>query len=487
MRKRVYRIRALFAGDFRFFQDFWVLTVGQLASRVMGFLAFAWIARTLDPAAYGAVEYVVGISIFFATLADGGLGVIGTRRAAQKPDDLALLAFQIPLARLLIVLVGLPVMAYMATHVLGTQAPAAIVWLFAASVVAAPFRQQWLFQATERMSFASWGDAIRMGVFGIAVWLLVRDRGDLMQVGYAEVLSVAGVTLYSVLVQHFYVTPVRLRGKMTGFRTLMREGLTVGSTNLVWALNQYLPLFLIAWFLGGEQIAWFAGASRIVVSLIQFSNLYHFNMYPAVAKAYVSRDGSLGPLLARSTRVIGWAGLGCATMLVVLDQHIVYATLGPKLLQAAPLLDIMAWMLPIALVSGHARWSLAAAGAQLNVLMSQIAGVAATLVGLLILGPMLGPAGYAVASVAGFLVVWAVSHWFAVQRDCAPPSPFILLRPVLLSAAVIAGTHLVGEGLWARIGLLVLAAAVAPLIDRKLLPDIAMLARTRGAVARPEI
>ena len=34
---------------------------------VLGFLAFAWLARTLDPEAYGAVEYVIGLSVLIAT------------------------------------------------------------------------------------------------------------------------------------------------------------------------------------------------------------------------------------------------------------------------------------------------------------------------------------------------------------------------------------------------------------------------------------
>ena len=477
------RIALKVSRDMRFFHDFGLLTAGQMASRVLGFLAFAWIARRLEPGDYGAVEYVVGLSIFFATLADGGLGVLGTRRAAGRPDQLALLAYQIPLARLLIVVVGLPVMALMATQALGQKAPPALVWLFAASVIAAPLRQQWLFQASERMSLASWGDVVRMAVFALAVWLLLLGKADVLRVAYAEVLSVAAVTLYSVIMQHRHVTPLRLRGSVAGFGGLMREGLVIGSTNLVWALNQYLPLFVIGSMLGAREIAWFAGASRIVVSLIQFSNLYHFNMYPSVTRAHTRADGSLGPLLARSARVVGWGGLGCATVLTVLDKPVVHAALGAKLLPAAPLLGIMAWMLPIALISGHARWSLAAAGAQSSVLVSQISGVIATIAALVVLPPVFGVAGYAIASVISFITVWAVSHQLAARRACAPPSPLIVLRPALLAGVVIAISQAIGDQFWIRAGLLVIAAGLAPLIDRRLIPDIAALARTRSEPA----
>ncbi|MXO60742.1 oligosaccharide flippase family protein [Altererythrobacter salegens] len=474
------RLRRKVDQDMRFFQDFGLLTAGQLVSRVLGFLAFAWIARRLEPSDYGAVEYVVGLSIFFATLADGGLGVLGTRRAAHQPDELPLLAYQIPIARLLIVAVGLPVMALMATQALDTQAPAALIWLFAASVIAAPFRQQWLFQASERMSLAAWGDVVRMAVFAIAVWVLLLGRPDILRVAYAEVISVAAVTLYSVYMQHRHVTPLRVSGSMAGFGGLVREGLVIGSTNLVWALNQYLPLFVIGSQMGAVSLAWFAGASRIVVSLIQFSNLYHFNMYPSVAQARAKGGDALAALLKRSARVVGWGGLGGATALTVLDKPLVHAALGEKLLPAAPLLGVMAWMLPLALVSGHARWSLAAAGQQSSVLASQVSGVVVTFIALVLLPPLFGLTGYAIASVTGFIAVWAVSHVLAARHDCAPPSPLILIRPVLMAGVVIGISQAIGDRFAIRAGLLGLALCLAPVIDRQLLADVKQLAGARN-------
>ena len=85
-----------------------------MISKALGFLAFAWLARALDPVSYGAVEYIVGLTAFFALLVDGGLGVVGTRRTVRDPQELPLLAYQIPVARFLLVFVGVPVMAFIA-------------------------------------------------------------------------------------------------------------------------------------------------------------------------------------------------------------------------------------------------------------------------------------------------------------------------------------------------------------------------------------
>ena len=48
-------LRRLTGTGAKFFRDFAILAGGQMISKVLGFLAFAWLARALDPVGYGAV------------------------------------------------------------------------------------------------------------------------------------------------------------------------------------------------------------------------------------------------------------------------------------------------------------------------------------------------------------------------------------------------------------------------------------------------
>lgn len=478
--------RKLAGSGTKFFRDYIVLAGGQVIAKLLGFAAFAWLARVLAPVDYGAVEYVVGLAVFFAMLVDGGLDVIGTRRIGRDRSELPLLAFQIPVARLLLVAAAVPLMLLAATQLMKSHAPFALVLLYALSLLALPWRQLWLFQATERMAAAALADMLRMGVFAGLVWLLVRGPGDMRAVGWAEIAAVVTMTLYCLLVQHFAVARIQLRGSFAGFSALLREGAAVGSTNLVWALNQYAPLFLIGALIGGVATAWFAAASRIVTSLVTFSNLYHFNLYPSVTRNMARGDGSLGVLLARSLRVTGWGATGLALVLTVFATPIIRIALGPKLLDAAPLLSVMAWMVPVTIWSGHARWGLAAAGAQTRVLWSQIIGLTTTVVLALALGHALGALGYALAALAGFLAVWAASHRFAQLWQCSPPPFRLVLMPLGLAGAIIALNRLLDlSTLWALASVAGFAL-LAPLIDRTLIADIILLGGTKRNYAPKE-
>ena len=82
----------LAGGSTKFFRDLSVLVGGQIAVKLLGFVAFAYLARRLDLEAYGSVEFIVGLAGLFSMMVDLGLSTVGIRRAAAAPGERPLLA-----------------------------------------------------------------------------------------------------------------------------------------------------------------------------------------------------------------------------------------------------------------------------------------------------------------------------------------------------------------------------------------------------------
>ena len=486
-RARSFAARGLAAwrtGGLKFLSDLAALASGQFAAKVVGFVAFAYLARALEPQGYGAVEYVVGLSVFFAMIVDAGLGPIGVRRVIQDPASLPILAFQVPLARLIIAAAGVPIMALIAASAMKGQAPSGLIWLYAGSLLIAPWWQEWLLQATDRMRDAAIAQVLRPLVFGLVIWVFIRNPDDLLAVGWAEVAAVTTMTAYCLWVQHTRIAPLRLRGSFTGLGRLFREGWGLGSTNIVWATNQYAPLFLVGAMIGGVQVAWYGAAARIVASLLTFSNLYHFNLYPAVARAASHDPVALGHIMRRSFRVVSWAGVAGALAFTLFADLVTGVAFGAKLSGAAPLLQVLVWSLPLALCSGHARWGLVAAGAQTRVLWSQLVGLAVLALAAPLLGHRFGAIGYAYSTVLSAASVWIASHIFAARREAQPPPFHLAFRPVALAAGILwAWKVFWPDTPWAPPAGLALFVAAAPLLDPRLIPDFILLAGAK--MSRP--
>ena len=465
----------------KLFKDYAVLAAGQVAGKVLGFIAFAWLARMLDPAGYGAVEYVVGLTLAFGVLVEGGLSVIGVR-AGRDPASLATLALDIPWVRLALAIPCVPALVLLATHFSRSAVPQELAWLFALSLLAIPWRQDWLLQAEERMNEAAFAQLLRAAVFTAIVLALVRLPQDVARTGIAELASAIVFTAYCLYVQQTRITPIRVWGRLTRPRALLKEGAVVGMSTLVFTLHQHAPLFLSAPLAGAVETAWFAAAARVTVALMVFSYLYYYSLYPAVTRYMARSDDALAHLLAASARVTGWAGVLAGLALTLVAERIVVLAFGERMAPAAPVLQILAWTLPLNVFSGHARWTLIARGAQSDVLIAQLAGLATTVVVSVVLGVLLGARGFALAAVSGFVAVWIVAHQRARRLGMRPPSPRIVVKPLAIAACVVAATHAYGVAGWLALAGVVAYVAAAPLIERSLKADLRTLATAKADV-----
>ena len=466
----------------KLYRDYAVLAFGQITARLLGLVAFGWLARVLAPDGYGAVEYVIGLALLGSYVVDGGSNLVAVRRAGQRPTALPELGSQMLLVRLVLCAIVVPIVAGVASWTVSASIPQGLVWLFSGSLLLAPLRHEWMFQAAGRNADIARSQIVRAGVFAALVWVWVRTPGDIVGVGWAEVASVAALSAYCIYVQHTRIAPFRWAGALEGFARLMRESAAAGLTNALWALSQYAPLVMIGALIGGAQTAWFAAAARIVGALLVVPYVYHFGLYPAVVQA-LRRKEELGELLKRSCRVTAWGGIFLALAVTLFPRALIVGILGPKVELAAPLLQIMVWIVPAALCAGHAISELAADGAQTRLLWTRLV-VLGVIVGVaLIAGAQLEGIGYAVAALTGAVALWLIAHVFATRRGLQPPPFNLVLKPAALAAAVLIAARLTDSGPWLSLMWLAAYTLAAPLVDRKLVSDFSALGRASPGLA----
>ena len=323
------RGRAILAGGgAKFFRDLSVLVGGQIAARLIGFLAFAYLARRLDPEAYGSVEFIVGLAGLFSTMVDLGLGTIGIRRAAAAPGERPLLAAQISVIRFCIAFICALAMIISVGAASNSPILHGLVLLYAASLLLGAWYQEWLLQSAALMAQVAFAQMLRMSVFFLVIVLLVRDSGDALLVGWGEIAAVAAAAAYSLYVQQHRIAPIRFLASVKT-KDLIREAIPVGLSNAVWSAAQYAPLFLMGAIVGGSDTGIFAGANRLVASIATFSFVYHFNLYAAAARAAAEDHTALVALMRNSFRVVAWATIGGALGLSLAAAPILGIVFGP--------------------------------------------------------------------------------------------------------------------------------------------------------------
>jgi len=467
----------------RFLTDLFVLSGGQIFGMIVGFLVFAYLARVLGPVAYGNIEYGMGLVAFFTMIVTWGLGPIGVRDFSRNRDNVPRLAAHIPSARLVIALLAVPAMGLMVHFSQQSESTKLLVWLLAFSLLGTVWNQDWLFQGHEMMGKAALARMVRVVVFALVAVVLIHSDSDVVLFGYAEIAAAIAMALYCAGVQHLMITPVRFGFSIREIWYLLRQGASIGGSQVLWSFNQYLPLFLVANMIGGDETAWFGASHRVAISLATLSWVYHFNLYPSIARRVSDSPEALDALLRASFRVTSWVGVGIGLVLALLANPLMTTAFGSEFKAAAPVFAVLVWVVPVTLLSGHGQWTLIASGRQSSVLYAQIAGAAVTLIVAVPLLHHYKAMGAAFAMLAATVAVWAAMHIGASKLVGKMPALEFLWWPVVLALALGTTSSLFDLSPWVAGGISgALYFCLAPVVDRRSLAALRLLARAKGDV-----
>ena len=437
------------------FRNYSALFGGELLSKIAGFLAFAYLARVLEPHSYGIVEFAVALSMVGMLVVDFGLGPVGCRKLTTDPSTGRGLAGHIPAARLLLAVLAFTAMCGFGLVLTDSSKERAVVGLFALGLLTFPWTLNWLLQGLDQIPWVAPAQSVRMLAYLGGVLLLVKSPEHLLRVGGIELAGLVLMAGYYLVAAYSKVNIIawpRFDGQ--AIRKILKEAMPVGCSQLLWVLNLYLPTLFIAGFLAVDDVAYYGAAHRIVVSLGSFVFLYFFNLYPTMVRATENGSLSFGGMMITSLSGTTWLGLFGAVVAVLAATPVCRLIYGEAFAVSGPLLAVILWSLPINLISGHARFALIAAGHQTLELAAQAAGVIVTLGLAAVLIPIAGTTGAAITIVASSFVVWVVAHVFACRAIERFPFARPLVRPLGAVSVALAMACLFGPpDPWIRIAL----------------------------------
>jgi O-antigen/teichoic acid export membrane protein len=421
------------------------LALGQILSIALGFAGFAYLGRALSPETYGLVEYAVGLVSLAAIVVEGGTGAVGTLQVSRDPAHAPRIAGTVAGTRLLLALLVVPLVGLSSMAMHSDATVTTLTWCFALSLLAIPFKYDWLLQGLDRMGLVAPAQAVKSGAFAIGVILLVRADDDIITVGVLEAGAAMIGVVYFLIAQRVVSVPLSVDLRFSSVVALMKAGVSIGASNILWPFMVYAPVLLVTRLSGSTDAAWLGGAQRIVVALVAFGALYFFNLYPLIIRNLRDDLDRWRRLMGSSVRLIGWAGFGIAMATTVLSETIITTVFGPRFATAAPVLALCIWTFPLRLLSGHARFTLLAAERQNVLLLVELIAAGTIVVACLALIPEYGAAGAAAAGIIGNVAGWLLAHASAERYAGWLPGPRQVARPLGAALLGVVAARLIGE------------------------------------------
>jgi O-antigen/teichoic acid export membrane protein len=378
------------------------LTIGQGSFGLLSFAAAAFLARVLAPTAFGIWQSAAAIGALLAVVSISGLATYGTWAVARHPERTR--SFVSAILRLRAVTTAVVVLGFAAVLV-GIQAETGVRVIFFAAGVGyclRAFWPDWVYQGMRRGG--------RLAIATLThplLWLLllagfVRGPADLILVPttYITVAVAAGVVLWRdlwKLVDTSDHWPESLWG-------VYRSALPLALASIAVQLLVSLDYIVLTAMTAAADIAHYASAARLALFVQGIGVAVHAAALPTITKAL--REGSARRLLGQLQTILIAVTVPTAVGLSYAAGLVVGLVFGDEYGRSVDVLRVLAWQIPVDAVGTLYANLLIAAGRHRTYALIFGIGTCAKLFMLLILVPMFGIVGAAMASVAaiGFIV-----------------------------------------------------------------------------------
>lgn len=336
---------------------------GEAFNKLCVALAFAYVARVLGPADFGRIELALSVTLFFILGIESGLGPYGARIVASEPARTGQLV-----ARVIVLRGMLAIPAYLTILWISARygmPGLGILAIYGLTVLFIPFYIQWVFQGMGHMAWVAAANVLRYSIFVVAVFLLLPATRDLRMVAVAEVLGVSAVVAFNAYaLRHLARVKIDWQGVFGGAWSLFLDAWPLAVSQVAWVTLWYSPEVVLGLRATPEQVAWLAGPLRVVLAIHTFVWLYFFNLLPNLSKNFSEGLEAWRDLANRSLATTLWLSGLVAIGVTLLAPFVVTTIYGEAYAPAAWPLRIVVWMIPIAWLSGHFRYSLIATGHQ---------------------------------------------------------------------------------------------------------------------------
>jgi len=410
------------------FRKILTLSAGDFLAKGLYFLAFIYLAHKLGVASYGALEFAISLRTYLLMLADGGLEMWSIREASKSTDIRGLVARLVPF-RLMLAVAGFSLLMGLLWIIPDNPNLHRILPAFGLTVIAQSVSLKWAFMGQQLMSKVAVGLMCSQFVFAMGVFALVRTPEDIVWVPLSWLVGEL------VIVGYFWRSFIRSHGRPVfsvhprGIISALRPAFTMGAAHAVSLINYTFDSVLIGIMLGPGSLGWYAAAYKPVTAALTIPASYFMGLFPTLSRSYAENRSRFHSLIGRSLRLTALVSLPFGVTASILAAPLIDFLFGPNYLPGVPALQLLAWSVVLVTLRGNFRQGLIAAGKQRLDLLCAVIAVSANIVFNLILVPLYGIAGAAVATLCSELL-WLFLSAILFSKYVGPlTSLTALLRP----------------------------------------------------------
>ena len=394
------------AGSFRILDNFLALFAAQSVAVMAGLVSTAFLARTLEPAAYGILGFGTAVISYFGLLTVLGTDFYAMREIARDPDRARPLVAQILGLRLVLVALASILFLLVLSRIDQPELVKTVMVVQGAGLFVTALTLDFIFQGLQRMRVIAFRQAGAAVLVLIAVVVLVRSPDDIVLAAGIPVAMIAVTVIWLAILTHRRIVPLGIDFDPAAWRPILRASLPIVIAGVMGTIFLNIDIVMLGFLADPHDVGLYVGVSRIFVIALMMGGLIGSAFSPALAAAWPKRD-EMRTRYRNFMAAVMFVGAPVAALGIAFPGDIIAIVFGSKFVAAQGALIV----LMIAVIFGHG--CIASASALINwndqtaQMIVYMAGAALNVVLNLVLIPRYGIDGAAMATLAAQLLILA--------------------------------------------------------------------------------
>ncbi|MGB2868535.1 MAG: flippase [Bacteroidota bacterium] len=325
----------------RLSKNFLSLLLSDVARRLLGFLAVAYLARTIGLYGFGALSLALTVLSYVIMVSSGGLHVLGTREIARM--DSPTLVGEILGVRLVNSLAAFAILFAVCYFVLRDDVVARLILITCSAAFFQSLFLEWYFQGKEEMVVFSRARTASALLYLLVLVVFVRSVNDLM---LAAVAGPVGDMLAAVLMWKAYERrqgPLRISLTPARWVSLMKQAFPMGSGFVLAHVSINLPPIILGILFTASEVGIFSAASKLVFFLLMIDRIVATLLLPASVRLRTESVEALSSTLTTAMKWIILLGLPLSLGGMVLASKLFEIIFGGAFADSALVFRVMVW------------------------------------------------------------------------------------------------------------------------------------------------
>jgi PST family polysaccharide transporter len=451
------------------------VTTARVVGTVLTAATFPFLVRRLGVDVYGVWSYVVAVCAFTGLLANPGLTTYAAQQVAARREQAFETISDVLVLRVLASGIAVIAVLIVAAFEVRQDARMLIKWYGVASALTGSLSLDYLLSSLELFHVQSIISIAQQGLYALGIFTMVRAPKDVI---WVPVSILASALLTSVIGWvYLWRAGFRFRPSIAPRRwsAIMGPSLHYAGSSLMSNLYHRSGHIAVRWYLGEHALGLYASAARLADVLRNFLSIIQTILMPRMALRANSID-RLSRLTRIGASVLAWFAVPLTVGGIVTAPIIVPWILGSQFQEAV---RVFQWISPYMITAPAAvlfAGIIYAAGRHRAFFASTLAGAITAVLLYVVLTPLFGIAGAAIAYVLGEMGVAVCAYLLCppeVRAAARTPVFAFACFASLIMGAILWGAlprhlhPLVVVGLGGAIYMLIWAAAGRNLLKRE--------------------